>query len=176
MDRQPWLGNVRITPQVTSPSHLQCATKDFREAEEALLFNEPYTILRRQDDVTAIRISSYFSHFFLFHYRTGGTFNELSLSKRSFSSIVFHHDTFSMNFQVNLSISWFFLKVWSIKFLCIIIIMLTRNICHFECFIFILMKLLNKHSWYYKCISTIKIFKKIIYLFLFLLWDRTLII
>ncbi|EGI66154.1 hypothetical protein G5I_05272 [Acromyrmex echinatior] len=62
---------------------LQCATKDFREAEEALLFNEPYTVPGRQDDVTAIKISSYFSHFFLFHYRTGGTFNELSLSKRN---------------------------------------------------------------------------------------------
>ncbi|TGZ36168.1 Uncharacterized protein DBV15_07256 [Temnothorax longispinosus] len=35
LDRQPRLGNVRITPQVTSPSHLRCATKDFREAEEA---------------------------------------------------------------------------------------------------------------------------------------------
>ncbi|KYN28075.1 hypothetical protein ALC57_02511 [Trachymyrmex cornetzi] len=48
----------------------QCATKDFREAKEASLFNEPYTVPGRQDDVTAIRISSYFSHFFLFHYCT----------------------------------------------------------------------------------------------------------
>ncbi|KYM97443.1 hypothetical protein ALC62_11735, partial [Cyphomyrmex costatus] len=62
----------------------QCATKDFREAEEASLFNEPYTVPGRRDDVTAIRINSYFSRFFfLFHYRTGGTFNELSLSKRN---------------------------------------------------------------------------------------------
>ena len=61
MDRQPWLGNVQATPQVTSPSHLRCTTKDFREAAETLLFKEPYTIPGRQKDATAIRISSYFS-------------------------------------------------------------------------------------------------------------------
>lgn len=65
MDRQPRLGNVQATPQVTSPSHLRCTTKDFKEAAETLLFKEPYTIPERQKDTTAIRISSYFSSFTL---------------------------------------------------------------------------------------------------------------
>lgn len=86
MDRQPWLGNVQATPQVTSPSHLRCTTKDFREAAEALLFREPYTIPGRQKDATAIRISSYStlrlgsSSFFRLRAASGRVFERRVLS------------------------------------------------------------------------------------------------